>query len=92
MERMITEGLTYFLESRGLLSPDQSGFRKGRGTMDPVLCLELDIWKDFDMWKEGLLIKLEIMGLGGSVLTGLKRSFFWTINTSEGGELYVRKV
>lgn len=22
------------------MSPDQSGFRKGRGTMDPVLCLE----------------------------------------------------
>ena len=34
------ERMTYFLESRGLMSPDQSGFRKGRGTMDPVLCLE----------------------------------------------------
>ena len=45
MERMITERLTYFLESRGLMSPDQSGFRKGRGTMDPVLCLESVIRK-----------------------------------------------
>jgi hypothetical protein len=37
MERMITEKPTYFLESRRLISPNQSGCRKGRGTMDPVL-------------------------------------------------------
>ena len=37
---MITERLIYFLESRGLVSPHQSGFRTGRGTTDPVLCLE----------------------------------------------------
>ena len=71
VERIITERLTYFPESRGLLSPDQSWFRKGRGTVDPVLSLESDIRKDYDMmWKEGLLIKLEIMWLGGKVLTG----------------------
>ena len=29
MERMVTERLTYFLESKALLSPCQSGFRKG---------------------------------------------------------------
>lgn len=45
MERMITERLTYYIESRGLLSSYQSGFRKGRGTMDPVVCLESDIRK-----------------------------------------------
>jgi hypothetical protein len=45
MERMIMERHTYFLERRGLMSPDQSGFRKGRGTMDPVLCLESVIRK-----------------------------------------------
>ncbi len=38
MERMITERLTFYMESRGLFSPHQSGFRKGRGTMDPVMC------------------------------------------------------
>jgi hypothetical protein len=27
------------------MSPDQSGFRKGRGPMDPVLCLESVIQK-----------------------------------------------
>ena len=41
LERRITERVTHFLESRGLVSPHQSGFRKGRGTMDPVRCLEL---------------------------------------------------
>ena len=38
MERMITE-------SRSLLSPYQSGFRKGRGTMDPVIHLKTEIKK-----------------------------------------------
>jgi hypothetical protein len=42
---MITERLSYFLECRGLVSPHQSGFRKGRGTMDPVLCLEAEVRK-----------------------------------------------
>ena len=46
MERRITERLTYFLESGGLMSPGQSGFRKGRGMMDPVLCLESVIRKE----------------------------------------------
>lgn len=45
MERMITERITYYVESKHLLSPFQSGFRKGRGTMDPVVCLETDIRK-----------------------------------------------
>ena len=85
MERIVTERLTYFLESKALLSPYQSGFRKGRNTMDSVLCLEsdikkaqackevvvavfFDIEKAYDMlWKEGLLIKLKTLGIGGRV-------------------------
>lgn len=83
MERMINERLVYFLESRGMVATYQSGFRKGRNTMDPVLCLEdeirkaqvnketvvavfFDVEKAYDMlWKEGLLIKLHLMGIGG---------------------------
>lgn len=45
MERMITEKLTYYLEIRNLRSQHQSGFRKGRGTMDPILCLETEVRK-----------------------------------------------
>lgn len=33
MERMITERLTYELEKKGMLASYQSGFRKGRNTM-----------------------------------------------------------
>ena len=72
----------------------QSGFRKGRGTMDPVLCLEADVRKAqvnkktavavfFDvekaydmMWKEGLLIKLDIMGVGGRMYNWIKDFLF----------------
>lgn len=45
MERMITDRLVYVLEKEGKLSPYQSGFRVGRGTMDPVMCLEGEIKK-----------------------------------------------
>lgn len=36
---------TFYMESRGLLSPHPSGFWKGRGTMDPVMCLETEVRK-----------------------------------------------
>lgn len=36
MERMIAKRLMYYLESRGIITPYQSGFRNGRTTMDPV--------------------------------------------------------
>jgi len=45
MERMITEIFSYTLEKRGMLESFQSGFRKGRNTMDSVLRLETDIRK-----------------------------------------------
>ena len=91
---MITERLTYFLESRGLVSPHQSGFRKGRGSIDPVLCLEaevrkaqvnketvvavfFDVEKPYDMmWKEGLLIKFDIMAVGGRMYNCMKDFLF----------------
>lgn len=42
---MINERLMYYLESKGLVSKDQSRFRKGRNIMDPALCLEHEIRK-----------------------------------------------
>jgi len=45
MERMVTKRLGYTLESRGLITPYQSGFCAGRTTMDPVVCLENEIRK-----------------------------------------------
>lgn len=35
----------HFLEERGIMATCQRGFRKGRGTMDPVLCLAEEIRK-----------------------------------------------
>lgn len=45
IERMVTDRLNHFLESKDLFSTYQNGFRKGRGTMDSVLCLESEIRK-----------------------------------------------
>jgi hypothetical protein len=70
----------------------------GRGTMDPVLCLEaevrkaqvnmeivvavfLDVEKAYDMmWKEGLLIKLAIMGVGGRMYNWIKDFLFGVLS------------
>lgn len=94
MERIITERLTYFLESKNLFCPFQSGFRKGRNTLDALLCLEseirkahtnkemvvavfFDIEKAYDMlWKEGLLIKLLKMGIGGKLFNWVRNFLF----------------
>lgn len=94
MEKMITERMTYYIESRGMFSPYQSGFRKGRGTMDPVICLEteirkaqvnkesimavfFDVEKAYDMvWKEGLMIKLDKMGIGGRTFNWIRSFLF----------------
>ncbi|XDV47667.1 hypothetical protein PO909_017241 [Leuciscus waleckii] len=85
MERMVMNRLTYEMESKSMLSACQSGFRKGRNTMDSILSLEaeirkaqvnkeilvgvfFDVEKAYDMlWKEGLLIKLDKMGVGGKM-------------------------
>ena len=101
---VITERLTYFPESRGLVSPHQSGFRNGRGTMDPLLCLEaevrkaqvkdetvvavfFDVEKVYDMmWKEGLLIKLDIMGVGGRTYNWIKDFLFGRFIQVRGGK------
>lgn len=43
MERMIADRLTHDLDKRGLLANCQSGFRKGRNTIDAVVRLETEI-------------------------------------------------
>lgn len=40
LERMVNDRMVFFLESRGLIHNYQSGFRKGRSTMDPIIALE----------------------------------------------------
>lgn len=36
MERMKNERLTYYIRDKGFMSKYQSGFRRGRNTMDPA--------------------------------------------------------
>ena len=43
MERMINNRMLWYLESHNLLSPFQSGFRRGRQCLDNILRLETDI-------------------------------------------------
>ncbi|GBL78410.1 putative RNA-directed DNA polymerase from transposon X-element [Araneus ventricosus] len=43
LERMINRRLMYYLEANKSLHPSQSGFRKGRSTIDNLLALETDI-------------------------------------------------
>ncbi len=42
MEKMITDRLMYNMEKNNFFSPYQSGFRRGRGTMDSIIKLESD--------------------------------------------------
>uniref|UniRef100_A0A3Q2PCB4 Reverse transcriptase domain-containing protein n=1 Tax=Fundulus heteroclitus TaxID=8078 RepID=A0A3Q2PCB4_FUNHE len=89
MERMVNERLIQYLESRKIIAPYQSGFCRGRGAIDPVLCLEddirkaqinketvvavfFDVEKAYDMlWREGLMIKLHQIGIGGNMFNWL---------------------
>ena len=47
MERMINTRLTWYLESNVLITPLQSGFRKGRNTLDQLVRLETYIREAF---------------------------------------------
>lgn len=76
-----------------MLALYQSGFRRGRGVMDLVLCLKdeirnaqinkevvvavfYDLEKAYDMlWREGLMIKLFGLGIGGRKFNWIKDFF-----------------
>ncbi len=60
MERMINLRLTWVLESRNLLSPLQSGFRKKRGTIDNIARLENSIQKSLNNGKFTIAVMLDL--------------------------------
>ncbi len=45
MKKMVNERLMYHVENNNFFSKYQSGFRRGRNTMDPAVCLEHEIRK-----------------------------------------------
>jgi hypothetical protein len=60
MERMINNRLKWFFEKYDLFSPFQSGFRKGRRTVDHLVRLETDINKGICVGERTLAIFLDI--------------------------------
>lgn len=108
MERMVMNRLTYEMESKGMLSACQSGFRKGRNTMDSILSLEaeirkaqvnkemlvgvfFDVEKAYDMlWKEGLLMKLESLGIEGKMYNWISSFLFGRTIQVRVGSAYSR--
>lgn len=61
IERSVTERLKYYLESKKLIFQYQSGFREGRGTMDPVVCLEEEIRKAQVKEKSLVLVFVDVV-------------------------------
>ena len=45
MERMITDRLAHYLESRDMIANYQSGFRIIRNTMDAIMMLKTEVRK-----------------------------------------------
>ncbi|GBM39890.1 hypothetical protein AVEN_14871-1, partial [Araneus ventricosus] len=60
LEKMINHRLLYFLEVNNLLHSSQSGFRKGRSTLDNLLALETDIRLSFLQRKHLVAIFFDI--------------------------------
>ncbi|GBN76467.1 putative RNA-directed DNA polymerase from transposon BS [Araneus ventricosus] len=60
LERMINRRLVYYLETNKFLHPFQSGFRKGRSTIDNLLALETDIRLSFLQRKHLVAIFFDI--------------------------------
>ena len=56
MERMVNDRLVYYLESNGLISEFQSGFRKQRSTVDQLVRLETWI-------REGLINRQHVVAI-----------------------------
>lgn len=101
MERILVNRLSYYMESKGLFSSYQCGFRKGRSTIDAMVRLEtdikkalamkevivavfFDIQKAYDMlWKEGLMMQLNRLGVGG-------RMYNWILSFLFGRTIQVR--
>ena len=83
MERMINSRLTWYLETNGLITNMQTGFRKRRGTIDHLIGLETFIKEAFIrkqhltavffLLREGLWHYVEVWYYAGPIWSRLKR-------------------
>ncbi|GBO11682.1 RNA-directed DNA polymerase from mobile element jockey [Araneus ventricosus] len=60
LEKMANKRLVYYLETNGVLSPFQSGFRQGRSTIDNLLALETEIRNAFIRRQHAVAIFFDI--------------------------------
>ncbi len=60
MERIIVDRMACYIVKKALLSPFQSGFRKGQGTINSVVCLETEIKKAHIKNESALAIFLDV--------------------------------
>lgn len=60
IEKMITNRLTWFLESKNLLNKYQYGFRQGKGTTDAISCLISTIMNNLSSKQISLVTFLDI--------------------------------
>jgi len=59
MERLVTTRLSFFLESKRLLTPYQAGFRKGRSCLDQMMCLQDKIIKSLGQQESTLAVFID---------------------------------
>uniref|UniRef100_A0AAQ4RRK9 Reverse transcriptase domain-containing protein n=1 Tax=Gasterosteus aculeatus aculeatus TaxID=481459 RepID=A0AAQ4RRK9_GASAC len=60
MEKMIVKRLIFYLESKGLMSEAQSGFRRGRSTMDALVVVSTEIAKALAMKEKMVVVYFDI--------------------------------
>ena len=87
MERILNEGLKWYLETEDLLAPEQAGFGQFRSTEDQATYLSqenedafqvflvswIDLQKAFDkVWMEGLLVKLLRNGIASNMFNWIQ--------------------
>ncbi|GBN01131.1 putative RNA-directed DNA polymerase from transposon X-element [Araneus ventricosus] len=60
LERMVNARLVYILETNKWLSPFQSGFRRGRSTLDNILRLETSVREAFVSKKHFISIMFDM--------------------------------
>jgi ribonuclease HI len=59
-ERLLTNRLDWYVESRNLLGPEQAGFRKSRSTIDHLVKIDLDIKRGFKEKESTVAVFLDI--------------------------------
>ena len=85
-ERMINTRLVWYLESKGLLSNRQFGFRKNRSTLDPLLILTREVENAFAVNNQTVAVFFDLEKAYDTTWRGgiLKQLADWGI----GGNLY----